>query len=241
VPVVEGDRVDPLPGVYSSLKARVWESREGVKILGDAQAEEARLWGTTAVRGSLTVGTLEVHGSLDVVGTLVARGRVRVSGDLRVGGACAAEQLDLNGSLRVGGALRVAGAVAGRGRISVEADTQLGELRFAGGVSSPGRLRAERLELKVDHDSRLGGIDGGRVVVTQGGSPFARKPTLVVLQVEAAEASMDAVQCEYLRARRIALGATARVARHDGEVVRRHRGARTGPESVSAPPPGLSR
>jgi hypothetical protein len=235
---------------HDRLRAALWTASGPVKVLGDVDVGEATLAGIVAVGGTLSADALRARGGLEVAGTVQVRGALVVEGTARLGAPARARSIEVRGQLRSDAAiaaereLRVVGLLE-----APSASAGLVDLR--GAVAVPGEIVARAsVTGHLRDDSTLGTVRAPLVALH--GPPTGFVPTLwrkvfggeariTVERLEADRAELESVDVRFVHAKEIVLGPQAHVAEIEGRIVRRHRTARVGPESRSAPPYGLWR
>ena len=230
---------------HERVRAELWTSRGTTKVIGEVDVGRADLRGSVAVGGSLRAERVTAYGWLEVVGAVEVRALLGVDGELRAGSTVRAGEGIVRGSLRSAGALLVDAGLRVVGAVrcpSIAAVT----LTLEGDLEIPGMLRASIVSLALRDGSRLGSVAGATVRVrarAPGGvaSLLGRPPTVEIGRIEADHVEIEGVDVGFVHANEVVLGPGAHVTTLEGRVVRQHRSSRVGPESRTAPPPGLSR
>ena len=240
-PPLTGDLEDTGGSRRESVRARRYRARGAVKVVGDLGAVEFALKGFGTIGGRLTVEKLLADGTLDVGKDVVVktdgtfRGTATLLAGLLVG------DLTVHGHLKVAANATVDGDGRIRGRLEVGGNLSARSLQFDGGLEVPGVLDCPVVEGRLRHASRIGSLHSQHVRIVRASLPSTRGSLLVIDRIEASEVEIEGVDCEYLRADRVRLGAEAHVTRLEGQVVRRHRSAYVGARAWEPLPPGLSR
>lgn len=224
-----------------AVSASTWRAEGVVKVLGPVDAGAVELNGATSIRGRLTADRLRSRGTLEVGGAVVVAQSAVLEGDSRLTGGLRAGSLDARGSTDVGASLDVQGELAFTGHFDVQGDLRAATVRFDGRLTAGGTLTSTKVEGKLRNEGRVGAILAPTVTIDRHAPLFGPKGHLTVLRIEATDARLAGVRCEYLRADRITLGPDCHIARLDGTVVARHPSSRVGPESSSPRPYGLTR
>lgn len=228
-----------------NVHALRWSTYGTVKVLAEVDVGEAKLSGMTSVGGPFTAdtvrsgGTLDLGGSMEVVGRLVSDGSLRTRGPVHAGEAELRGVTHLLGDLKVDRSLTIHGALLAS---SVRADSFVAE----GELEVPGDVEAARVDLRFRGKSRLGNVRAATVrLAVRPPNPIemvlGRQLPVEVLRVEADSVELEGVEVRFVRAPEILLGRNAHVTEFEGKIVRRHPSARVGPESRSPPPHGLTR
>ena len=233
-----------------SVRATAWSVAGLAKVLGDVDVESLSVRGLLSVGGKLRAGRLTADGTLDTVGTAEVRESLEFDGTARFDAPVHAGTVRCRGTFHLESPLRVDRGLVAVGL--VEAPSIAATLfDLDGGADVPGEIVvAGIVRARFRSDSHLGTVRASRVELA--GPPTSLVPTLLrrvfgggasvhVARVEAQEVALSAVDVDFVRADRIALGAGAHVTALEGTVVRRHPTSRVGPESRSPPPHGLSR
>ncbi len=233
--------------VRETLRVQSWRASGAVKVLGNVEVDSAVLSGDVSIGGTVDAGELRSSGRLDVLGAVRVRTRLELRGETHLRGSADAANVEASGLVILSGPLRASGLVHYTGSLQVAGPLTSGRLVGDGTIRVGGAIEATEVELRLHKASEAASVRADRVRVTRGGLPLPvaipgfPRPTFTVARIDAKEAELEGVHCEYLRADRIRLGADCTVAYLDGVVVSRHASARVGPESHSPPPYGLSR
>jgi cytoskeletal protein CcmA (bactofilin family) len=211
-----------------------------VKVLGDAEADVAELEGLVSVKGALRGGSVSVRGTLEVGGIVEVSGRLDVDGESELNGIVRCGEWTSRGQARAMASVSATTSIRSVGNLEVRGLVTTPKLSFEGRVRVDGELRATEVDGTLKGESTLSTLRCDRVVI-RGGGRLGPRSRLVITEVEAKEATLEAVEVEYLRADRIVLGPHAQVARLDGKVVQQHPSAHVGPVSRTPKPYGLTR
>jgi cytoskeletal protein CcmA (bactofilin family) len=234
----------------ANVRTLEWVARGFTKVVGDVEV------GTGNVTGSLTVGGKVISRQLELAGTTLIVGDVRVSdllrtrGTVRTGAGVSAKGAWFNGAVEIGGSLTVAETLQWTGSLEVGQDVRGDVVLFQGRCAIKGVLAAQSISGEIESLSSVNEIEADWVEIRH------RKPRLPfaiplfppppwnelrVERIEAKEVHLAGVRVLRLKADRIFLGPDAHVEYVEGTIVQRHKDAHVGPESESPPPPGLSR
>ena len=215
--------------------------RGGAKVLGAADAGQMDLAGLVSIGGDVTADEFLCAGTLDVAGATTVKGTLRTRGDADLHGPVTAGALHLVGNTQVRGNVRCDTDVNVLGGLKATAGVAAATFSFEGEIELGGPIEARRVRGSLRGPSTVPAILAETVEIARSGLPFLRRGSLTTLRIEAVDANLEGVQCEYLKATRIRLGPGCHIARADGTIVARHPSAYVGPESTSPPPPGLWR
>jgi cytoskeletal protein CcmA (bactofilin family) len=240
-PAVAGDVRDVGSVRRDAVVARSYTVLGTAKVLGDVTVGHGDFQGFTTVGGRLTADQLRSHGGLVVSGATVVKGELEVRGNSEFGGPVSAGEFRAHGTVRMASALTVNGVATIDGVLQAVPSIAARGLTLSGGLHVDGIVESPTVVLRLRRRSRILQVHSQHVRIVRA-SPFApREATLLVDRIEAVEVQLEGVDCEYLRADRVRLGAGCHIGRVDGTVLRRHRSAVVGPLSRSPPPFGLSR
>lgn len=240
-PPLEGDLRDVGGARRASVRARSYTALGAVKLLGDLEAGPVELHGLASIGGRLTAEKLRSDGTLDVAGAVVVKGEVSVKGTAILRAGLSSGDLTVHGHLLVTGATVSDGNARVHGHLEAAGNLTARSLQFDGGVSVAGLVDSPIVEGRLRRASRIGTLKAQHLRIVRAPPPFGSRGSLIVDRIEATEVELEGVECEYLRADRVRLGADSHVTRLDGQVVRRHRTATVGPRSWEPAPPGMSR
>ena len=240
-PPLEGDIRDVGGARRASLRARSYTALGAVKLLGDLDAGSVELHGLASIGGRLTAEKLRSDGTLDVAGAVLVKGEATVKGTAILRAGLTSGDLNVHGHLLVTGPIVSDGDSRVHGHLEASGNLSARSLQFDGGVSVAGHVDSPIVEGHLRRASRIGTLRAQHVRIVRAPPPFGSRGSLVIDRIEASEVELEGVDCEYLRADRVRLGADSHVTRLDGQVVRRHRTAFVGPRSWEPVPPGISR
>jgi cytoskeletal protein CcmA (bactofilin family) len=210
-------------------------------VTGDIDVDTALVDGTASIGGKVVATELRVDGTLEVSGDSSVRHVVKLDGSSRLGGTLHAGDLDVRGAVRIAGAVDVDRSITWRGILEVGGPVRASRVAGEGRIEVADALNAKEVDLVLDAPSRIRTITAETVRVRVKRRPFQDPPALELERIEADLVDLEGVHLEYLRAGRINVGSGCRIARFDGQVVRRHGNARLGPSSISPRPHGLWR
>lgn len=234
---------------HSSIHAQRYRLAGTGKVVGDVDVEEGRFKGMFSVGGPLTAERIDSDGSLEVLGDILVRERLRSQGTLRAGASLRATTAELRGVVRVAKDVRVDRTLSVRGTFEVGGSVDAGLFTPEGRFVIDGSLSARDITGQFDGDSRVETITAPTIQLRPKAfvrlpidlPPLRPKGSLVVARIEADAVNLEGVTVHYLKAPQIVLGRNCHVTQLEGTVVRRDRSSHVGFESRSPPPPGLSR
>lgn len=224
-----------------AIRAQSYTALGAVKCLGDLEAGVVELHGLASIGGRVAAERLRAEGTLDVARDVVVRSEATLRGRATIGTSLAAGDLAVRGRLTVRGPMTLDGEGRITGTLEVEGPLVARSLQFDGTLLVPGTIDCPMFTGRLRHRSRVGTLRSENVRLVRPSWPFGSTGHLVIDRIEAADVELDGVDCEYLRAERIRLGAGTHVTRLDGHVVRRHPTAVVGPRSWEPLPRGLAR
>ena len=236
----EGDVRDVGGTRRDRVRARSYTALGAVKCVGDLEAATVELHGLATIGGRLSAERLRAEGTLDIAGDLLVRGETAVKGTATVGGSLATGDLAVRGTLIVRGPASLDGEGRIVGTLEVAGPMVARSLQFDGGVSVPASIDCPLVTGHLRRLSHIGTLRSQSVRIVTAPWPFGGRGRLVIDRIEATDVELEGVDCEYLRAERVRLGARAHITRLDGHVVHRHPTAVVGPRSWDPIPPGLS-
>ncbi|MCI4346252.1 MAG: hypothetical protein L3K07_05815 [Thermoplasmata archaeon] len=241
-PPLSGEIVDHGASRRDTVRTLRWSVHGAAKVLGTVEAGTLDISGMLSVGGELRCGELRVRGSVDTFAPTRVAGLLDLDGAARLGGPVSAGEARLLGRAELTSDLAAERTVDAEGHLAVGGDLSAAELRFSGTLLVTGGIRAGRITGKLDGVCRARSvlcdtIDLKRITFP----PWKRSAAFSAERIEAREAHLDGVRCEFLRAEEIYLGPNCHVSRAEGRVVARHRSSYVGYESSSPPPPGLFR
>ncbi len=215
------------------------------KVLGEVDVGTATIRGTLVVAGALTADACSADGTLEVAGAVEVRSSLAAVGTLRAGSTVHASDAELRGDARVAGEIRVDRLLTARGSFSA-GSARVGALSIQGEARVPGTVTAERVDAVLHEDSAFGTIEASSVRLEARpadpvGRVLGRRVVVSVDRIDADTVELTSAVVGFVRAKTLALGRDCHVAAVEGTVIRSHRSSRVGPESRSAPPPGLRR
>jgi cytoskeletal protein CcmA (bactofilin family) len=226
---------------YDAVRADHWTLEGSAKVLGEVDAGIVDLHGFVSIQGKVTAdrfrsrGTLEVSGETRVLHDLWIDGTHRFSNNVAAGTLTCRGSVDVAGSVRVTGPLHLAGKLATLGEISAM------RIEFAGRLESQGDWTAQVVIGKMKGACHAKAIRATTVRIVRGSLLGGRHAICIVDRIEAAEAYLENVECEFVRANRLTAGPGCHLSQVDGVILSRHPSSTIGFESRSPPPPGLSR
>ncbi len=230
---------------HDAVHANRWEARGTVKISKDVAVGAADVHGTVSIGGTLLAREFRARGTLDVEGAVDVRGPMTVRGNAHFAAGLRAVDLELDGCGRVGGAVSVERTLTSHGILEAPSVTA-GVLSLEGAVAVPGEIRALQLTADLPHSSTLGDVHA-RTVRLRGRLPnlldkvFVREARTHVDRIEADRVELEGVDVRFVRAKEILLGRESHVTEVEGTITRRHPSSSVGPEVKSPLPYGLRR
>ncbi|MCI4362852.1 MAG: hypothetical protein L3K13_00890 [Thermoplasmata archaeon] len=225
-----------------TVRALRWSVNGVAKVLGTVEAGTIDVSGRLSVGGDVSCVELRVRGSLDTFAKTRVAGLLDVDGMARLGGPVAAGEARLVGRAELTSDLTTQGALDAQGHLAVAGELSASELRFSGTLLVTGGIRAPRISGKLEGACRARAVSCDTLTLRRlSFPPWKRSGSFSAERIEAREARLEGVRCEFLRAEEIYLGPDCHVSRAEGRVVERHRTSYVGYESTSPPPPGLFR
>jgi cytoskeletal protein CcmA (bactofilin family) len=223
------------------VRVRRYTTRGAVKVLRDLTFVEGNLQGFVSVGGTLSAERLTSDATLDIAGNVAVTGELAGRGTIVVGGDLTGGDVHVDGLLRVRGAVRLDGHLRVKGHLDVATDLSARSVRFDGSATVGGTLEATIVVGTLRRPSHLTVVRAQSVRIVRPPFPVGRRGSLRLDRIEATDVQLSGVDCEYLRADRVWLGADAHVTRVDGAVVRRRASGVVGPVAREPVPAGLSR
>jgi cytoskeletal protein CcmA (bactofilin family) len=216
---------------HDAVRAHRWSGNGPVKVLGDVDVGSASLTGPVSVRGKLQADEFTVIQDSDFEGKVWVRQALTLAGEARMGSDLAAGELRVRGRLRVNGPVRVDRQFHLEGRLEGTGDLTVGgAFDFDGEIHVTGLLRAGSVVGRLRQESFVGEIFAPSVRIVRHGGFGAARGVLETLRIEAAEAHLEGVRCQYVRADRVTLGADCHISRVDGTILSQHRSSQVGPQ-----------
>lgn len=238
-------RADRGTSLHDAIRAERWTARGVAKVVGSVEAGIADLDGFVVVGAGFLARELSARGSLEIGGALDVREELALHGSLRAAKGIHAGRATLAGSVRTDGPITIDGRLVLHGSLTAPA-VAASETHLAGLVRLAGELRTSTVELELEEGSLLGSVLGRSVRIhgPDGGvfdRMLGRYRHAYVERIEAETVELERVDVGSVYAREAVLGRESHVARLEVGNVRAHSSSRVGPESRSAPPPGLRR
>lgn len=225
----------------ASIQARSYTLLGTGKVVGDATLGRGDVQGFLTVGGRLAADEFRCDGGLEVGSTTTVKGHLDLRGDAELGGAVSAGEVHSKGTVRVAGSIQVNGLATIDGVLVSTGPVTTRGLTLTGGLTVGGTIEAPTVTIRLRKASRATSILSPHVRIVRASPFLSSSTTLAVDRIEGVEVELEGVDCEYVRAERVRLGAGCHVTRLDGAILRRHRTAVVGPLSRVDPPFGMSR
>jgi cytoskeletal protein CcmA (bactofilin family) len=225
-----------------SIRSESWTLSGTGKVQGDVDVTRAQIDGSVSVKGKLVAVHVAVEGAIEVTGETRVAQTLAIHGTGRFEAALRAQDLSTQGSIEVAGTVEVPGRAQLNGHLIASGELKIGQLDFKGRIETSGSWTAASITGELEGASRVPYIRVGPIRLSRARRLFARHgSSLTVDRIDATEAYLENVDCEFLCAERVTLGPGCHIAQVEGKILRQHSSSYVGWESRSPPPHGLSR
>jgi cytoskeletal protein CcmA (bactofilin family) len=131
------------------------------KINGDITSEEFKCSGSSKITGSINAKEITISGSTNIEGSVTAA-EMSVSGSSKISENLTCKEFSSSGSTKINGKLH-GGEIKSHGSLKVEKDCEVETFISRGSVTIKGLLSADKVDIKISHESFIKEI-GGEII-----------------------------------------------------------------------------
>jgi cytoskeletal protein CcmA (bactofilin family) len=131
------------------------------KINGDITSEEFKCSGSSKIEGNIQAKEITVSGSTKIEGSVTAA-EMSVSGSSRISEDLTCKEFSSSGSTKIEGKVH-GGELRSYGALKVEKECEVETFISRGGVTINGLLSADKVDIKLSHESFIKEI-GGEII-----------------------------------------------------------------------------
>jgi cytoskeletal protein CcmA (bactofilin family) len=131
------------------------------KIMGNITSEEFKCSGSSKIEGDIHAKEISISGSTKIESSVTAA-EMSVSGSSRISGNLTCKEFSSSGSATIEGKFR-GGELRSHGALKVEKECEVEKFISRGGVTINGLLSADKVDIKISHNSFIKEI-GGEII-----------------------------------------------------------------------------